>query len=161
KEHIKLWFDPPSTLRFEDLDSKNGTYVDGIRARQGFLTDQSLLRTGVVLWLVELGPAVDATPQAPKDNIVRSPPSPKPWKEAEQVGGDDINVLILGETGSGKDRLAEFIHRKSNRGNGPFVVVNCGELTSEALFESRLFGHSKGSFTGADRARLGAFAEAD
>jgi PAS domain S-box-containing protein len=71
----------------------------------------------------------------------------------------DSTVLILGETGVGKELAARAIHTQSNRRGKPFVAVNCGSLP-ETLLESELFGHEKGSFTGASTSRLGLFREA-
>ena len=79
---------------------------------------------------------------------------------AGRVAASDVTVLIEGETGTGKDALAEAIHQASARAAGPFVVVDCGAVPPN-LIESELFGHEKGAFTGADRARAGAFEEAD
>lgn len=73
-----------------------------------------------------------------------------------KVSGDDIPVLILGETGTGKEMIAKAIHQSSPRKVAPFVAVNCGAL-SEMLLESELFGHEKGSFTGAQTSRRGRF----
>jgi len=78
----------------------------------------------------------------------------------EQVANTDETILLTGETGTGKDFLARLIHEKSHRRNHLLVKTNCPGLTS-SLFESELFGHVKGSFTGADQQRLGRFELAD
>jgi transcriptional regulator with PAS, ATPase and Fis domain len=72
----------------------------------------------------------------------------------------DVPVLLLGESGTGKEMFARAIHAASRRKNGPFVPVNCAAIPRE-LIESELFGHTRGAFTGADKARAGAFKQAD
>jgi DNA-binding NtrC family response regulator len=79
---------------------------------------------------------------------------------AGRVAASDVTVLIEGETGTGKDALCEALHQASTRASGPLIVVDCGAVPPN-LFESELFGNEKGAFTGADRARAGAFEEAD
>ncbi len=73
-----------------------------------------------------------------------------------KVAGEDVSVLIYGESGTGKELIARLIHKKSRRSNKPFIAVNCGALT-ETLLESELFGHEKGSFTGAVNSKKGRF----
>jgi DNA-binding NtrC family response regulator len=74
----------------------------------------------------------------------------------ERVGPTDSAVLIVGETGSGKEMVAKLLHARSPRRHRPFVVVDCGAL-QESLLQSELFGHERGAFTGADRAKPGLF----
>ena len=75
---------------------------------------------------------------------------------ARRVAKVDATVLITGESGSGKERIARLVHDESERAAGPFIAVNCGAIT-ETLFESELFGHPRGAFTGATQDRPGLF----
>ena len=79
---------------------------------------------------------------------------------ARHVASTDVPVLILGESGVGKEVVASFIHEQSNRSDGPFVKVNCAALPHE-LLESELFGYERGAFTGAIRDKMGKFEQAD
>ena len=90
------------------------------------------------------------------DFVSRSEAMQQFMATAQRVVGSDSSLLILGETGVGKERLARAIHQDGPRGSGPFLAVNCGALP-ETLLESELFGHEKGAFTGATRARRGFF----
>lgn len=91
------------------------------------------------------------------DSIVtQSPQMRKIFDLAKNVSQSDINVLINGETGTGKEILARAIHNNSSRKNGPFVVINCAGIP-DTLLESELFGHEKGAFTDAARKKLGKF----
>ena len=80
--------------------------------------------------------------------------------QASRVAGSDARVLLLGESGAGKELLAAHIHRESPFANGPFIKVNCAAIPKE-LIESELFGHEKGAFTGATATRRGKFELAD
>jgi len=94
-------------------------------------------------------------------DIIGSCPSlQQVFRRVEKVAAADINVLITGETGTGKELFAREIHRRSNRKEGPFIVVNCGAIP-ENLMESELFGHVRGAFTGAVSTRQGSFQAAN
>jgi len=82
------------------------------------------------------------------------------FKTLDKVADTDSTILIYGESGTGKELIAKEVHYKSHRANGPFVSINCGALPKD-LLESNLFGHVKGSFTGAVKDQVGLFAVAD
>jgi DNA-binding NtrC family response regulator len=88
--------------------------------------------------------------------VGESPQMKEIFRTIEKVARSNATVLVLGETGVGKELVAEALHRNSSRANGPFVKMNCAAL-HENLLESELFGHERGSFTGADRQRIGRF----
>ena len=73
---------------------------------------------------------------------------------AKQIAPTDCNVLITGESGTGKELFARYLHNQSNRGNGPYIAVNCGAFSMD-LLSNELFGHEKGAFTGATSAKTG------
>ncbi|MBX3178854.1 MAG: sigma-54-dependent Fis family transcriptional regulator [Candidatus Hydrogenedentes bacterium] len=123
--------------------------------------------------LDELIAAVDDALGAPRDGldgpegvtlppgvVAESPAMRQVFQQALRSAGTDAAILISGESGTGKQVIAEFIQQHSLRRDGPFVTVNCGAIP-ENLIESELFGHEKGAFTGADRQRAGRFEEAD
>lgn len=92
--------------------------------------------------------------------IGRSPQILSLLESVKKVAPTNAPVLILGENGTGKELIATAIHRNSQRANNPFVMVNLGGI-SQSLFESEMFGHSKGAFTGAANSRIGRFEAAD
>ena len=94
------------------------------------------------------------------DIVGQSPAMLKVYHTISRVAKTDANVLILGENGTGKEMIARAIHRSSNRSEKPFISVDLGAI-SETLFESELFGHTKGSFTDAKEDRAGRFEVAD
>jgi DNA-binding NtrC family response regulator len=91
-----------------------------------------------------------------RDFVSRSPAIQSFMHTAQRLARSDSSLLILGETGVGKERLAQALHTEGPRAAAPFVPVNCGALP-ESLIESELFGHEEGAFTGASRARRGYF----
>lgn len=92
--------------------------------------------------------------------LSRDPAMAKVLQMADKVAPSDASVLITGESGTGKELMARHIHRKSKRSSEQFIAVNCAAIP-ENLLESELFGHEKGSFTGAMARRIGKFEEAD
>lgn len=94
------------------------------------------------------------------DIITRSPEMIRLLKQAQQIADKNISVLISGDSGTGKELLAKAIHNASDRKDKAFVAINCGALP-ENLLESELFGHVKGSYTGAHQNSLGLFREAE
>jgi two-component system response regulator GlrR len=95
-----------------------------------------------------------------EDIVTRSSLMEELLAKAQRVAAGDASVLIQGESGSGKELLARAIHRASPRANHPFIAINCGAIP-ETLLESELFGHTKGSFTGAIADQRGLFVAAD
>jgi transcriptional regulator with PAS, ATPase and Fis domain len=102
-----------------------------------------------------ISPRGDDRPPVP-GIIGNSPAMQEVYRITRRVAGSNASVLILGETGVGKELIAGAVHRLSHRNGGPFVRVNCGAL-SESLLESELFGHIRGAFTGAVANRTGRF----
>nr|HEX4314015.1 sigma 54-interacting transcriptional regulator [Kofleriaceae bacterium] len=146
-----------------DLDSRNGTLVDGTRVRVALLRHGHVLRLGRAAVrferLAERDP-VDVSPRHEFGTLVGSSQAMRRvFAQLERAAPTEATVLLEGETGTGKGAIAEALHAASPRAKGPFVVVDCGALSS-SLLESELFGHEKGAFTGADARRIGAFEEA-
>ena len=106
----------------------------------------------------ELRAAVDRL-SGPAPVVANSAEMKRALDRVEMVAGFDTPVLLLGETGAGKEVLAREIHRRSARAAGPFIEINCGAIP-EALIESELFGHERGAFTGAERTHRGVFERA-
>ncbi len=150
-----------TTFHLEDLDSRNGTFLDGERVTRGPLHDGAVLRLGDTVALFE-----DVT--LPAD--VRLVPEVEGlWGpslllqrlrgEVALVAKSNVPVLLWGETGAGKERVAQLLHQQSQRA-GAFVPVNCAALPAQ-LAESELFGHVEGAFTGATRRTDGVFTAAN
>ena len=101
-----------------------------------------------------------AEPRAGQRIVGHSPAIQEVFKAIGRVARQDITVLIQGESGSGKELIAEAIREHSARAEGPFLTINCAAIP-ETILESELFGHERGAFTGADRQRIGKFEQVD
>ncbi|MCS3634085.1 DNA-binding NtrC family response regulator [Salinibacter ruber] len=103
---------------------------------------------------------VESEPPNFEGIIGQSEPMQEVFALIQKVAGTDANVLVLGENGTGKELVARAVHRRSERADGPFVTADLGAL-NQSLFESELFGHVEGAFTGAEEDRAGQFEAAD
>ena len=135
----------------EDQGSRNGTYVNGRRAEREHLSLGDLIRLGETVLAVtrRAAPRPDLTPAGDRAIVAVSAAMRGVLAQCERVGPSDLHVLVTGETGVGKELVAHHIHASSGS-RGPLVAVNCATLRPE-LAASELFGHVKGSFSGADR----------
>jgi DNA-binding NtrC family response regulator len=147
-------------LRLSDLDSTNGTRVDGVLIYGAALAPRQVITIGDTELRVEADerPVEVAISSRREFGVMvgRSPAMARAFALLERAAASEATVLLDGETGTGKEAAAESIHREGKRKNGPFVVVDCGAIPPD-LLESELFGHEKGAFTGASQAREGAF----
>lgn len=179
RRHAELDLGPP--LRVVDLESANGTLVRrGPEAADRAETSEARPRSGTAF---EIGPGDRihfgtvmavvrrrATPSSAGEDraqrreagapVVQDPAMQRLYEAADRAAQGTISVLLLGETGVGKEVLAREIHRRSPRVAGPFVVIDCAGLAGSVL-EGELFGHERGAFTGASEARPGLFELAD
>ncbi len=138
-----------------DLNSRNGVYLNGIRVKVAPLSASGILRIGRSNLHWRDKPALENE----GDLIVADPFMKKTIERLRVVAKSSLPVLLLGETGTGKEILARILHGASQRSDKPYVAVN-GALTGGSLAESELFGHKKGAFTGAENHRLGALRSA-
>lgn len=150
-------------IRLTDLDSMNGTFVDGVAVLAAFLRGGEIVRLGGTALRVD---PVTPAPAPPLPAIQRfgrtigaSDAMRRLYPLCERLAASSVTVVIEGETGTGKEVLAESIHEEGPRGGGPFVVFDCTEV-APSLVESALFGHERGSFTGAVGTHRGVFEQA-
>jgi len=147
-----------------DHDSTNGTFLDSVKVREAYLSPGSVIRLGQTeLTFAPLEERIEV-PQSKAASFGELIGSATPMQEVygilERIAPTDVTVLLEGETGTGKELAARAVHSHSRRTNGPFIVIDCGAVAPN-LIESELFGHEKGAFTDAVKARQGAFELAD
>jgi DNA-binding NtrC family response regulator len=143
-----------------DLESTNGTYVDGRRVRSVYLDDRALIGVGETIMLFSVAPEELEIPLSRKTSfgglLGHSPSMRAAFAVLERAARSEATLLILGESGTGKELAARAVHEQSSRREGPYEVLDCGSV-SESLLASQLFGHARGAFTGASEARPGLF----
>jgi DNA-binding NtrC family response regulator len=149
-------------LLLVDLGSSNGTFVETLSIREVLLTGGERVRLGeTVLEVQRLDGACVAPPAAQGFGTVvgASEAMRRLYPLCERLAAATVPLVIEGETGTGKEVLAEALHEQSPRASGPFVVFDCTSV-APSLLEAALFGHERGAFTGAVAARPGVFEEA-
>jgi len=154
----------PGGMRVRDAGSTNGVFSGGVRVYDAVIPFEARLRLGDTEFAMS---ALDETVEREQttrdrfgDVLGASPRMRELFADLERIAAADVTLLIEGETGTGKDLVAESVHRASARSAGPFVVFDCGAV-SPTLIESELFGHERGAFTGAAQAHEGVFEQAD
>jgi DNA-binding NtrC family response regulator len=159
RQHFEIELEPGG-YRVRDLDSLNGLEVDGLRvfdAQVGKSATISLGETRIKMRMGSTAVDVDVTATTRCGPLRgRSVAMRQVFERIERVAPTPSTVLLTGESGTGKEVAARAIHELSPRAAQPFVVVDCGALPP-TLIESELYGHERGAFTGAERARKGAF----
>jgi transcriptional regulator with GAF, ATPase, and Fis domain len=163
KRHCEIVVEQSGYL-IRDRGSTNGTFVQGVRVSSAHLAPGSEIQLGktriVFCPLQEAADIPLSRNEAFGAMLGRSVPMRRIFYLAETYSPADVTVMITGETGTGKEILAEEIHNHSSRRDKPFIVIDCAAISKE-LIESELFGHIKGAFTGANADRQGAFELAD
>jgi transcriptional regulator with PAS, ATPase and Fis domain len=147
----------------KDLESTNGTWIGDVRVSEAEVPVGTVIRAGGSAFRVEASEDptfVEISDRTELGELVGASLEMRTlYAVLERVSQTDTTLLIQGETGTGKDVAARSVHALSRRSRGPFVPIDCGAIP-ETLFESELFGHVRGAFTGAIANRAGAFEEA-
>jgi transcriptional regulator with GAF, ATPase, and Fis domain len=150
-------------LRVRDLGSKNGTFVGPLRVVEAVISPGEAFSIGDsrvrVMPLEGLIEPLDSGTLSFHGLVGTSPAMRSLITRIEAIAQSASTVLICGETGTGKDHVAEAIHLASPRASGPLITVDCGAI-QPLLVESELFGHERGAFTGAEQRFIGAFERA-
>jgi len=151
-------------MRLRDLESTNGTFLDGYRVQDVYLRPGSVILAGDSEVRFEPTTREADVPASEADRfgpiVGRSVKMRELFATLERAAPTDATILVEGETGTGKELVAQAVHGRSKRSGGPLVVFDCASVPTN-LVESELFGHEKGAFTGAGERRIGRLEEAD
>lgn len=158
REHAEL-APVGSAFGIRDLGSRNGLWVNGQRAEATALMNGDVIRLGEWVGCVVPGLTKDVHFGEIAPGLLAGPRLAGVLAPARKLAEKGMPLVILGATGTGKERVARALHAWSGR-TGDYVGVNCAAIPAD-LAEAELFGHTKGAFTGAERARLGYFRQAD
>jgi len=143
-----------------DLGSTNGTSINGVVVERGYLAPNAIIALGNTRVRFEVAGGDERAALSKEHRWGRALGSSDAMRRIfamlPKLAASEVTILLEGETGTGKGLLASAIHEASPRSAGPFIVVDCGSIPPN-LIESELFGHEKGSFTGAVGQRIGAF----
>jgi DNA-binding NtrC family response regulator len=153
----------PRGVHLLDLNSLNGTFIGETSIVEVYLTGACEFRCGAKRLLFVPEAAREVRIEAPErfgGLVGTTPEMIELFAKLQRYAPTSMSMVIQGETGTGKELVAQAIHDASPRHDKPFVAVNCAAVT-DTLLEAELFGHVRGAFTGADRARDGLFVEAD
>jgi transcriptional regulator with PAS, ATPase and Fis domain len=163
REHVRLML-TPNGLEMRDEGSKNGTWIGCLRIRETLVTAETAFKIGTTSLAVSLEAGPLDLQLSGRDRfghaIGVSACMRNVFALLERASESDVTVLLEGESGVGKEVLAQAVHTLSRRGAGPFVTIDCGAIPAN-LIESQLFGHEKGAFTDATKPGIGAFSQAD
>ena len=149
-------------LRLRDAGSTNGTFVNGTRTVEALLSGCETIRIGeTVLFVERSARTVEVSTEIRFGDFVGASLAVRRlYPLCAKVAASNVPLVIEGETGTGKEALAEAIHQCGSRANKPFAVFDCTAVPP-SLLEGALFGHERGAYTGADTARAGIFEEAN
>jgi DNA-binding NtrC family response regulator len=161
--HFEIEYTADSFL-LRDMGSTNGTFLNGSKVKEAYLTPGDLIKAGnTTLEFVSFDEKVKIAPSE-HDSFGKMVGKSKKMRQIfailEKISPSQASVIIEGETGTGKDLVAQAIHENSQRKGKPFLVFDCSAVAPN-LIESELFGHERGSFTGAVKSRRGAFEAAN
>ena len=166
RAHARFSLDASGAITVTDLGSTNGTWVGGARVERAMIAlgDEVILGDAIATVLVTPRPEpIVATPAGAAGSeapIAVAPAMREALAIAARVAASSVPVILQGETGSGKEVVARYLHENGPRASGALVCVNCAAIPGQ-LVESMLFGHERGAFTGAGQRQKGVFEEAD